>query len=259
MEGAINTFIDIFNTKNPFGIQKRCPLYKMINITESTFNIKINRITIKSNAFTEERELDITKLDKYLIEYHGINHGDTIKIHTNNSFTGVNINSHEIQDNNLNININLLHINLTEDNIYKQFNILVSNNAPIGSIIDIAKQNFNVLPNTIKLFYCPDYQNSNIDVSNIIELNNITKLVKDYNIKNQDVILVIGKYFPIDLLPGYSFLENNNIKISKECIICLEEFAFKDDKIPKIMKCGHLNTCIECYKKYNKDICPICK
>ena len=113
----------------------------------------------------------------------------------------------------------------------------------VKHILDIVKQNMDLVPNTVRLKYKDSYLN-----------NNSKNLIEDLQIKESDIIEIEGTYFPISLFgKGFTFAQNLGLYSSTKCIICME--TVKDIHI---FDCGHANVCRKCYKEYGKDKCPTC-
>lgn len=174
MQNATDVHIELLGTRSPFGIQPRCPMFKMMNVVSSTFGITINKITVKSGAFTPVRELNISPewRNKYLIEDHMIKKGDVITIHTLDKLDKINPNNNTNSDFNLNITINLIFQN------HNPLKVLITKYTTVKSIIDLLIQNMYIIPSTIKLFY------------DNVELNNMNKLLVDYGVQDGHNIIV---------------------------------------------------------------------
>ena len=122
----------------------------------------------------------------------------------------------------------------------------MAHSATVKNTIDIVRQIFDVVPNTVKLFY------------KNIELRDYNKLLKkDYKLSNNDTIEVKGSFFPLSFFNGQvQFLENLSMYPNPECLICLEK---NDNYNKKYFDCGHGNVCDNCLSSYkSKELCPLC-
>ena len=222
----VDCFIDFHDSKMPFTIQPRCRLGRLNEVVSQSLGITIKDIIHIS--LPSQKQTKLVNFDKYLIEDYHIKNNDVIRI----------ISDDPVKltiPNNLGTQIFLVYKNV-------RLPVSIGSTTQVRHIIQIVRQNYDIVPGTVKLFYKGQ------------ELKNITKkLIDDLHFQNNDVINVEGTYFPISLFHNLSFIENQNIHLSKNCCICLE----KNDT-PKVFDCGHANVCNNCSSKYNKQKCPIC-
>lgn len=225
----INITVETNGQRYPFWIEPRTRVKKMKQVIEEVSGIEIDKLLHYENRITSDFTI-LSNLENFLIEDYGLSNGHLVvvegKLTNNPNFE----NSKFI-------------------NIYLEFNgikssLRITSTTMIKHIKDIIVDNMDIIPKSIVLEY-----NNKI-------LNNLTmNLVNDLHIKENDVILIRGTYFPFSCLgKNFESFEKKRIYESDECIICYENI----DK-SKIFKCGHINVCESCLTKYKNDFCPLCK
>jgi hypothetical protein len=124
------------------------------------------------------------------------------------------------------------------DHLKEPTDFFVRHGATVQDLLKSIRLHFDVIPDTLKLFY----QGKELTIRNqVLEL------------KEGELITMMGTYFPAKLL-GAEFASNMGVFPSTECVVCLEAM-----KKAVCFECGHVNVCSGCWKDRPKTKCPICK
>ena len=220
MNNCTDVILEYNGASFPFGIQPRCRLGRMIEVVGNGLGIKINKIIHYQNK-TLTKSQSLTDPSKYLLEDYGISHGQKIVI------MGEQIGKPKLEN---------------EINIFLSYNgekspCQIFSHSRVKHIIEIVKQNMDLIPDSVKLKFNNNY------------LNDSTKILSDIGIKEGSEIEIEGKYFPLSLFgKDYHFMDNLGIHMEKECCIC-----FNDNVNMHIFDCGHANVCNQCYESNEND------
>lgn len=246
------TTIDVTLTyndeSNPFGIQPRCPLHKLISNVQNYYGSIIDTIYVTSNAMQEPRLIydiktaSIGLTQKYLIEDYKIKHKDYIIVQGHK--VDVNAPDHDLDKYNAN-HPNKDMIAATEiiirykDNDYAK--IVISKFATTLSLKTIISQTRQFIPNSIELLYDEKVLDDHTIIHSVLKNGN-------------NYLTLRATYLPINILgKDINFAENVGLKVYPDCAICFE----KNDSV-SMYKCGHSNVCSGCRVKYIEQNCPMC-
>lgn len=211
-----------------FGISVRCPASRLYENVGKGLGIRVTRVE-HQRPMQQSRTPIPNETSVWLLEDCGVKSGSLLHVF-----------GEPLDEKDVEIPSDMVELKLDWKGVLKEpIPYLVRKGCDVKHIVRSIRLQFDVLPDSVKLFYRGQ------------ELRDMTAVPQW---APGEMLTMEGTFFPISLVKGAQFAQNLGIYPSSECVVCLE----KIQKELVFFECGHANVCPECWKDKPKEKCPVC-